>query len=212
MLRPLVLLFALSLPAAAQTVRMADLDRDAARAIAPVIAAAETAFARLPLVALTSNIRGICGGDAAASDLMRYCTGRNTIYVSWDVDDRLAGAPLAYLMAHMLSHGVQVRHGLAAATAEGAKAAQLEMQADCLAGVIMARADLAPGEGPADWFAAHPLTRAHWGAAPLAAMPAAQVAVSLRDQWYRRGRAGGDVAACATEDWPAPPLLDAVRD
>ena len=155
---------------------------------------ADRAFARLPDVVEVARIAGRCGADASVNPGAVYCTSENRIYLA-------RGAGQAdYLVAHLMGHAVQVRHGIAdrALSAivkdrsrEAAIRAVVVAQVECLAGFFVRRAGVKPG----NWFATEPFTGAHWGRNPLRRGPRVSVGAAARAQSFRLGY-GGDIAQC----------------
>lgn len=206
-LRLVLCLTMLAAPVAAQDVGMAGLNPQTARVIAPVVRAANRHFARMPQVRLTSQMAGLCGGDAGSDPLIRYCTTLNAIYVAADLTARTRHeAEAVYRVAHAFGHAIQVRHGvadqaLARIAAEPSRAAELRAmvtrQVECLAGILHRRAIGLGRTSPSDWMTDEPFAGSHWGADPIAARAQVSIGLDERDAWFRKGRDSDRVAACA---------------
>lgn len=202
----------------AQGVQMAPTGPETARAIDAVVAAANRSFPRLPAVRLTTQIRAVCGGGDA-SDLARYCTSQNTIFVAHDLAPRLGPEAAAYVVAHMFGHGIQVRHGVADVALrtiraepqnEPALRGMVTRQVECLAGVLLARA----GAGRPDLaalFDGEPFTDSHWGHEPVSRGPRVSIGLAPRQDWLDRGYGENDIAACTVERISAEGLVAAER-
>ncbi|MHA3977318.1 neutral zinc metallopeptidase [Halovulum sp. GXIMD14794] len=200
----LLALCCLAAPASAQ-VQMAALNPKAARMVGETIVVANRLFPGLPAVRLTSNITGTCG-SGPASDLARYCTTSNLIFLAADIDERLSGPAAAYLIAHQLAHAAQERAGIARqATGPEARAA-LEVQADCIAGVILSRS-FPDAEGrPSTWLPGEALTEPHYGPEPLGDSTALAIPAASRDEWFGWGREMGGAEHCNVGTLGAQPF------
>lgn len=183
---------------------------------ADVEAAARAAFAQMPPVMRVDQIAGRCGATDAVNDQVAYCTTRNVVFLT-DAAAALPGAP--YLVGHAYGHAVQVRHGVAdfalaqirARRSEEAMLRSLvELQVDCIAGFLMARAGL-PQARLADWMTEEPFDGIHWGRDPLRIGPTVSVGLTARDSWFQRGQEG-DLSACAPGEFAADLLLEALAN
>lgn len=198
MIRTALVLTVLAMPAAAQ-VQMAALNPKAARLVDETVRAAGRLFPNLPAVRLTSAIGQTCG-QGPASDLARYCTTTNLIYLAADIDQALDAPAAAYLVAHQLAHAAQYRAGLVDQANAAGLGMELELQAECLAGVILARAHPDQRGAPSDWLPANALSMPHSGAEPLENRIAPAVPPASRDEWLDWGRGRGTAADCTVGD------------
>lgn len=177
--------------------------------------AATSMFDRLPAVEV-AQIDAVCGTGRNSNPRIGYCTSDNTIYIAPD----FAARPQAgYEMAHVLGHAVQVRHGVADVALreisrrpdeEEALRGMVTRQVECIAGVLMARAGLAPLD-LAQAFGGEPFTGAHWGRRPLNGGPRVSIGVEGRQDWLDIGHGAGDVAVCAVGEMSSDLLVEAVR-
>lgn len=205
MIRTILLcLCCLAAPVSAQ-VQMAALNPKAARMVGETIVVANRLFPGLPAVRLTSAISGTCG-SGSASDLARYCTTSNLVYLAANIDERLSAQAAAYLVAHQLAHAAQERAGLTRqATTPDARAA-LEIQADCIAGVILARSLPGMTGAPSNWLSLEPLTEPHWGPDPLDNGTPLVIPPASRDEWLDWGRRMGHAEQCNVGALSAQPF------
>jgi predicted metalloprotease len=105
-------------------------------------------YARATLVLFRDEVRSACGSADAASGPF-YCPGDHKVYIDLsfydELKDRFGAAgdfAQAYVIAHEVGHHVQTLLGLdeavrrsGGATGAASASVQLELQADCLAGV-----------------------------------------------------------------------------
>lgn len=179
--------------------------------------AAHARFARMPELAFVSQIDGRCGADAAVNPDAAYCTSENTIFVSFTA----AAAPerAAYQVAHVMSHAVQVRHGVAdVALREITRRRNEEeklrgwvtRQVECIAGFLFHEAGL-PETDLRDLFEAEPMTGSHWGRDPLAVGPKVSIGLEARAEWFSVGQKG-DLSACAVGEFGSELLIKALRE
>jgi|GEM_PF-2132037 len=207
--------------ALAQGVGMAPLSPKSGRMITDYLEAAEGMFPRMPAVRLTSNIGGTCGGGAGGNELMRYCTSENSIFVSNKLADEIPDDGRAgYMIAHLMGHAAQVRHGiatdaLAAIRAEPARESELRgmvtRQVECLAGVFFAAAGGPRSASLTGWYAEEPFIGAHWGRAPLSAGQQVAIGLAARDAAFRRGLEARDITVCAEGEIGVEKLLRVLR-
>ncbi|KNG95555.1 hypothetical protein ATO11_02900 [Pseudaestuariivita atlantica] len=157
-----------------------------------------------------------CGLDQTVSAPMVHCTSDNTILVR---PGALSAPDAGYRMAHVLGHAIQVRHGIADIALreirrrrdeEAALRGLVTRQVECLAGVLFAEAGL-PATDLATLYAEEPHTGSHWGRDPLRRGPQVSIGLAPRAEWFSRGQAEGEVAACAVGEIPVAPLIDALR-
>ncbi|WP_112323143.1 neutral zinc metallopeptidase [Oceanibium sediminis] len=200
--------------AAGQGLQMGATGPDTARAVSDVVEAANRSFARLPPVRLTTQIGAVCGGGDA-SDLGRYCTSQNAIFIANDLEARIGPEAAAYVVAHLFGHAIQVRHGVAdialrTIRAEPQNEAELRgmvtRQVACLAGFLLKRAD-ARRPALSAWFADEPFTDAHWGREPVHAGPRVAIGIAARSEWLETGYRAADVSACSVGRISADGLL-----
>lgn len=185
-----------------------------ADAVDQITTAADAAFARLPSTFRVDAIAGLCGADDAVNRQVVYCAATNQIFITQEA----AALPQAsYLVAHVMGHAVQIRHGVADVALatiranraeEGALRADVTRQVECIAGFLHHRAGLR-GDLSA-WFAREPFTGAHWGRDPLTVGPRVSIGLNERAAWFARGQAG-DLARCATERFDASLLIAAFK-
>ncbi len=85
----------------------------------------------------------------------------------------------------------------------------VELQVDCIAGFLIARA----GQVPArlmDWFAQEPFDGIHWGRDPLRVGPEVGIGLAARDDWFQRGQSD-DLSVCGPGEFTADLLLEALK-
>ncbi|MDX8352021.1 hypothetical protein [Cognatiyoonia sp. IB215182] len=177
--------------------------------------AAMEAFDSMPPVQIAREIAGRCGADANVNPHAAYCTSQNVIFLTRDVRDQ---PQAAYLVAHSYGHAVQVRHGVADFALAQIRARRdeeamlrglVERQVDCIAGFLVAGADL-PKAALTDWFDTDPFDDIHWGRDPLSIGPVMGVDLADRDTWFQIGQEG-DIAACSPGEFTADLLVAALR-
>lgn len=187
----------------------------AADGVDDIMQAAQTAFAQMPTLQITPQIAGNCGADALVNQDVAYCTSRNIVFLSEEASTR---PEAAYLVAHVLGHAVQVKHGVAdVALREIRRRRQEEpklrgfvaRQVDCIAGFLFHRAGL-PTASLGDWFEGEPFAGTHWGRDPLRAGPKVAIGLSERDRWFQRGQIG-DLSNCGAGEFGPDLLLQALR-
>lgn len=178
-----------------------------------VAEAAHAHFADLPQVQMVAAIPGQCGADEHVNSAAVYCTSDNTIYLA----GRDAAAP--YRVAHLMGHAIQVRHGIADVALRRIRANRdsepqlrrdVTRMVECLAGVIIARADL-PTPDLAQLFESEPFSGSHWGRAPLTIGPQVSIGLNERALWLAKGAAAGTPAGCDTASFPADLAVQAFR-
>ncbi|WP_233417080.1 neutral zinc metallopeptidase [Halovulum marinum] len=187
--------------AAAAQVQMAAVNPKSARMVEATVRAAGRLFPNLPAVRLTSAIGRVCGGPPA-SELVRYCTSANLVYLAADIDQRLSEPAAAYLVAHQLGHAAQLRAGIAARADTPELRAALELQADCLAGVILSSTETTASD-PAVRAATDHLTAPHWGAEPIENGRPEPLPPTIRGEWLQWGYREADAGRCEVGDLPA---------
>jgi len=176
--------------------------------------AADMRFAEMPRVMRVDQIAGNCGAGEDVNRMVAYCTTRNQIFVAdgvWDTPQ----AP--YLVAHLYSHAVQVRYGiadvaLAAIRSRRSEEAMLRgfvaRQVDCVAGFLMGQAGQSADLNAL--FTAEPFTGSHWGRDPLRVGPKVQVGLAARAEWFAIGQTG-DLSRCAPGEFTSDLLMQALR-
>lgn len=181
-----------------------------------VMAVANARFANMPQLQMVDTIAGNCGAKPNVNRAVAYCTTTGTIHLT-RAARMTPQAP--YLVAHVLGHAIQVRHGVAdvALAAIRANRAQepalrtnVEQMVDCIAGLLMFHAGHTPSNLTV-WFETDPWAEPHWGRKPLSAGPIISVPLEMRNDWYRRGQ-GDYLSACATQVFPVDLLLKVYRD
>lgn len=211
-----LLLGLLAGPAAAQTIGLQELSPATARALRALVSEAETTFARIPGVSLTSALADVCGGEGANPHML-YCTSLNRIYVDAKLAQRgMPEGELIYRLAHLYGHAVQVRYGvadiaLARIRADRAREKDyrgwVTRQAECVAGVLAARAYGKGVKGPGRLFDREPYTDAHWGATPVARGPKVSIGLAAREEWFAKGAAAREFSVCAVGEFGAELIL-----
>lgn len=181
-----------------------------------VMAAARASFDGMPRLERVEIIAGACGADVHVNQDVAYCTTRNVVFIS----DAAALRPEApYLVAHVLGHAVQVRHGIADVALAAIRARRedeptlrgyVASQVDCVAGFLMARAGQTGASLP-DWFAAEPFTDSHWGRDPLRVGPQVAIGMDRRTAWFERGQTAATLQDCAAGEFGAELLLRAYK-
>ena len=184
--------------------------------VAEVAAAAQGAFANMPVVRRVDAIAGKCGADLQVNQRVAYCTSQNTIFLSRSAAAR---PEAAYQVAHLFGHAVQVQHGVADFALAEIRARRSEeatlrgyvaRQVECIAGYLFWRAGL-PEARLGDWMDQEPFTGSHWGRNPLRIGPQVSIGLGERDEWFQLGQAG-DISACAPGEFTADLLVGALRE
>ncbi len=173
-------------------------------------------FDRLPAVEVVADMFAACGSGPVSNPNIGYCATGNVIYVS----EGFAARPQAsYEMAHVLGHAIQVRHGVADVALreirnrrdeEDALRGMVTRQVECVAGVLMASADL-PKADLTQLFATEPFTDAHWGRRPIDVGPRVSIGMASRMAWYVRGFETRNFAACSVGEMSADLIVQALR-
>jgi len=172
-------------------------------------------FDRLPAVEVSTDLNDACGFGRNSNDHIGYCATKNTIFISETFAVR---AEASYEMAHVLGHAIQVRHGVADVALnairtrrdeEDALRGMVTRQVDCVAGVLMASAGLAPFDIAA--LDAEPFTKSHWGRSPINSGPRVSIGLAARAQWYAIGYAANDFAACSVGEMSSQLIVDGLR-
>jgi len=181
-----------------------------------VMRVAQARFDRMPSLQMVDRISGNCGAKSLVNNQIAYCTTTNSLLMS-PAARALPQAP--YLVAHVLGHAVQVKHGVAdvaLATIRANRAQEpflrtnVEQMVDCIAGLLVFEA----GHAPANlnvWMSDDPFAGPHWGRKPLTEGPVISLPLDMRNDWFRRGQ-GGFIAACATEVFGSDLLVKAYRE
>lgn len=172
-------------------------------AVNQVMQAASEAFAEMPQLRVAPATFGFCGADPSVNEFAVYCTSQNVILVTGDA---LARPDISYLVAHLLGHAVQVRHGVADValgairrrpSEEAVLRSFVAAQVDCLAGYFHARAGLTLDEDEVlPWFEAEPFTGIHWGRDPLRIGPEVSVGKEVRAGNFMVGWSQNDLEIC----------------
>ena len=122
-------------------------------------------------------------------------------------------------MAHVLGHAIQVRHGVADValpairnrrSEEDALRGMVTRQVDCVAGVLMASAGLAPADLN-QLFTTEPFTDVHWGRQPINSGSRVTIGLAARSQWYDIGYTARDFAACSVDEMSSDLIVAALR-
>ncbi len=180
-----------------------------------VRAAADALFDEMPGL-LVGAEPGACGRDASVTAPISYCTTSNTLLAA---PGALESPEAAYRVAHLLGHAIQVRHGIADIALREVRArpdeesklrGMVTRQVECLAGVLIARAGLAPMSLGA-LFEHEPHTGSHWGRNPLRIGPRVSIGLAARAQWFDRGQRVARIEMCAVGEIPVAPLVEALR-
>ena len=167
-------------------------------------------FPQAPPLVISNDIAAECGGGAVAMGV--YCPSERTVYL----DARFEGnAASPYVVAHLYGHALQVTYGvadiaLAAIRADRPREAELRamvtQQVECLAGVLIARADIALPPLTA-LYQSEPMTDAHWGANPVRNGPRVSIGLASRAEAFAAGRRHADPARCTVGEMSAA-LID----
>ena len=177
--------------------------------------AATSLFDRLPRAEQTDDMLESCGSGRSSNPHISYCANKNVIYYS----PFFAVRPSAsYEMAHILGHAIQVRHGVADVALreirnrrdeEDALRGMVTRQVDCVAGVLMANAGLAPFDIMS--LGAEPFTDAHWGRQPINSGPRVSIGIAARQEWYSIGYTAQDFSACSVGEMSSDLIVGALR-
>jgi hypothetical protein len=177
---------------------------------------AQALFAQLPDVEVRADLNAACGFGSNSNPHIGYCASNNTIFVS---DDFAARPQASYEMAHVLGHAIQVRHGVADValrairnrrSEEDALRGMVTRQVDCVAGVLMASAGLAPAD-LAQLFTTEPFTDAHWGRQPINSGPRVTIGLAARSHWYNIGYTARDISVCSVGEMSSELIVAALR-
>lgn len=181
-----------------------------------VLDAAVTIFPDQPQFTEFQTGDAPCGMGGNSNPYIGYCATQRVMYYRNDFADRPSAA---YEMAHVMGHYYQIRYGVADVALrmirarrenEDALRGMVTRQVECLAGVMMATADL-PFVDLTDIFEGEPFTQAHWGRSPLNGGPRVSIGLAARADWYRTGYGAADVAACSVGEMSADLLVAAQR-
>jgi predicted metalloprotease len=171
------------------------------------------------LVLFTDQVASACGATSAAAGPF-YCPGDHRVYIDLGFFDQLAaefGAPgdfaRAYVLAHEVGHHVQELLGItrrsaqASARAGAARAkrisVEVELQADCLAGVwaMHAQRVIEPGELEQALQAAAAVgddTLQRRAQGRVVPETFTHGSAAQRQRWFQRGYDGGNLESCDT--------------
>ncbi len=168
-----------------------------------VIAAANARFAEMPQLRVAPATTGFCGADGRVNEFAVYCTSQNIILVSAPA---LLRDDVSYLVAHLLGHAAQVRHGIADVALrairkqpeqEAVLRSTVAAQVDCLAGYFHAQAGLEIDAETLDlWFEQEVFAGIHWGRDPLRTGPAVSVGAQARADNFAAGWSQNDLEVC----------------
>lgn len=154
-----------------------------------------------------------CGYGARSNPQVGYCASTRVLYMR---DDFADSPTAAYETAHVMGHYYQIRYGVADVALrtirarredEDALRGMVTRQVECVAGVLMAAAEL-PFVSLDDLFESEPFTDSHWGAL-MGTGPRVSIGLSARAEWYETGYRAGDVAACSVGEMTADLLVAA---
>jgi predicted metalloprotease len=179
-------------------------------------------YTRPHLVLFSDQVSSACGLASAAAGPF-YCPGDQRVYIDLTFYHQLAdefGAPgefaRAYVIAHEVGHHVQNLLGITDKAAQAEQSAgrsganhvsvEVELQADCLAGVWAARANqarkiLEPGDLESGLTAAAAVgddtlqKRARGTVVPDSFTHGSS---AQRVKWFKRGYGSGDISSCDT--------------
>lgn len=156
-----------------------------------------------------------CGGDGDdVNPYARFCSSERRIYINY------ANRPdieVAYEVAHLLGHAVQVKIGiadiaLAAITSEPEREQELRAmvtrQVECIGGVLFARAGV-DRTSLKSIFTSEPFVGRHWGRNPLRRAPKVKIGLDERDKWFLKGQDAAEFSVCADGDISSDLLVSA---
>lgn len=181
-----------------------------------IMNAAHSAFEDMPALQLVEQISGSCGADRHVNQGVAYCTSDNVVYLSAAVSDH---PKAAYLVAHVMGHAAQVRHGVADLALAAIRAnpederslrGEVTRQVECLAGLYFTLAEI-PQSALSDWFDEEPFTGSHWGRNPLRIGPRVSIGLAERDVWFQKGQASQNPTDCSVGVLSADLLESAFR-
>ena len=181
-----------------------------------VVQAAQSAFDRMPDLQIVERIDGRCGADRHVNQGVAYCTSENKIYLSEAVRNK-PEAP--YLIAHVLGHAAQVKHGVADQALSAIRARPDEeaylrglvtRQVECLAGLFYGLSG-APSGRLSDWFEKEPFVGSHWGRNPLRIGPRVSIGLQARDVWFQKGKTAVGPIDCKAGEMDAQLLVSAYK-
>lgn len=171
--------------------------------LSQLVTRTENSFPDIPPVELTSDVRSVCGGEFDGQGA--YCPSETRIVLAEGVPDDPRGP---YIVSHLYGHALQVTYGvadvaLAAIQSDRAREAELRgmvtRQVECLAGVLLRRADL-PLPDLAALYGEEPMTGAHWGRNPVRLGPQVSIGLRARQEWLANGYSAADPARCSVEE------------
>ena len=174
-------------------------------------AAAHRHFDNMPVVERLADIAQVCGAQGQANGDAVYCTSENKIYLRKGAED------LAYKLAHLFGHAVQVNHGVADIALREVRARRDEEEAlrgmvtrqvECIAGFLHKKAKV-----PVEFAEGlEPFTESHWGRNPLRIGPQVSIGRVVRIAWLARGYGTENLAAYASGEIGAELLLKAFKE
>ena len=173
-----------------------------------VFSAAGKRYQEPVLVLFDGSVRSACGGATAASGPF-YCPADQKVYLDLsffrELDQRF-GAPgdfaQAYVVAHEVGHHVQNLLGVMNQSRSNQASVQLELQADCFAGVwghhanrkqLLDQGDVEEGLSAAAAIGDDRLTKGRVSPESFTHGTSEQ-----RARWLRKGLETGDVNSCDT--------------
>ncbi len=178
-----------------------------------------TAYEQPKLVLFSGSVESACGSASSAMGPF-YCPGDRKVYLDQSFFDELGrrfGAPgdfaAAYVIAHEVGHHIQTITGIsdqvrkaqarASKTQSNALQVQMELQADCLAGVwaqahkdILDEGDIDEALTAANAIGDDTLQRAAQGTVVPESFT--HGSSSQRKSWFMNGFRGGTIASCDT--------------
>lgn len=152
-----------------------------------------------------------CGFTNQSHPQIGYCASQRVLYLR---DDVASSPSAAYEVAHVMGHYYQIRYGVADVALrtirarrddEDALRGMVTRQVECLAGVVMAAAEL-PFVPLDVLFDDEPFTGSHWGGR-MGTGPRVSIGLDARAEWYETGYRAGDVAACSVGEMSADLLI-----
>lgn len=156
-----------------------------------------------------------CGGNAEdVNPYARFCSTERRIYINY------ANRPdieVAYEVAHLLGHAIQVKIGiadiaLAAINSEPEREQELRAmvtrQVECIGGVLFARAGV-ERTSLKRIYTSEPFVDRHWGRNPLRRAPKVEIGLDERDKWFLMGQDAAELSVCADGDISSEILVNA---
>ena len=170
-------------------------------------------FPDMPVLEVLADISTKCGANGVANGDVIYCTSDNTVYL------RQGAEHSAYLVAHVMGHAVQVRHGVADVALREIRARRQEetklrgwvtRQVECITGFMLARTEMPlPDLNVA--FKHEPFIGSHWGRNPIRIGPKVSIGAEERIKWLEKGHTASGLEDCAVGEFGADLLIVAYR-